>query len=478
MENIILATDSYKLGHWRQYPEGTDGVYSYFESRKGATYPYTVFFGLQYILRRYLEGLEGDVVSPSDVMQARDLARDHFGRDDLFNYDGWMYVARDLGGKLPIKIKAVPEGTPVPTGNVLMTVENTDPKCYWLTNALESLLTHVWYPSTVATVSRCTLELIRNYLDTTGTRDALPFMLHDFGYRGATSDESAAIGGCAHLVNSMGTDTVPALVLAGEYYHAPAAGFSVPATEHSVMTSLGKDGERDLVDSLLDNYPSGILSVVADSYNVYEFVKDVSTRLRDRILERDGVFVVRPDSVTPRHTSPAALTAWIVGELYTNFGGHVNSKGYRVLDQHVRVLWGDGIDPAGINHILQRLQNLNYSAENMVFGMGGGLLQKMNRDTQRFAFKASAIKRDGVWHDVYKQPLDESKTSKRGRLQLSLFVDQHGVSSYETLAEGTRVDQRSLRFQRPRDVLEIVFENGQVTRDQTLQEIRENSGIL
>src|ERR1017187_9773717 len=290
--NIILATDSYKITHWDQYPPGTEIVYSYLESRKGARFPYTIFFGLQSILRKYLSEV---ALSYEDIEEADVLCKAHFGKD-LFNKEGWEYIMREHRGKLPIKIKAVPEGTPVPTGNVMMTVENTDPKCWWLTNAIESLLTHVWYPSTVATLSRSVKELISLSLDRTADSDAgLPFMLHDFGYRGASSHESAAIGGAAHLVNFQGTDTLSAMILAVNDYKADleTLAFSVPATEHSVMTSLGPEGEFEQVQRALDLNPSGIVSVVADSYNYYDFVKHVGSTLKDQILLRDGVFVIR-----------------------------------------------------------------------------------------------------------------------------------------------------------------------------------------
>lgn len=468
--NIILKTDSYKLNHWNQYPHDTEGVYSYLESRAGATFPYTVFFGLQYVLKRYLEG---EVVTGDDVAEAADLARSHFGRDDYFNQAGWARIVDEHGGRLPVRIKAVAEGTPVPTGNVLMTVENTDPECYWLTNAIESLLTHVWYPSTVATLSRSTKELIKHYLDKTAeTSTTLSFMLHDFGYRGASSDETAAIGGAGHLVNFMGTDTVPAIELVNQYYGSTGVvGLSVAATEHSVMTARGESGEFDVVDQLLDEYPTGILSVVADSYDVYAFVRKICSTYRRRILDRDGVFVVRPDSVTAAHPSPAALTRWIVYTLWQSFGGDQNSKGHIVLDPHVRVLWGDGIDPSGVRSILDEVTHGGFSAENLVFGMGGGLLQKIDRDTQRFAFKASAVKRGGLWHDVYKRPLDESKASKRGRLRLERRTDgelrtQSAITAH-ALADG------SVKY-RP-DLLETVFENGEIVKSYTFDQVRQNA---
>lgn len=461
--NLILATDSYKLGHWKQYPENTQGVYSYFEPREGAEYPETVFFGLQSILRRQLAGA---VVRRPDIEFAARLAEAHFGTDELFNRAGWEYIVNEHGGKLPVRIKAVPEGTPVPTGNVLMTVENTDPACFWLTNALESILTHVWYPTTVASRSRFVKKMLAHKLKTSGADlGGLQFMLHDFGYRGATTHDAAAIGGAGHLVSFAGTDTLPAMELALWDYGADLStlAFSVPATEHSVMTALGRDGEFKIVDRLLENHPAGILSVVADSFNIYRFVDAMGNQFKDRIMARDGVFVVRPDSVTTMDPTPAALTLTILQKLWNAFGGTVNEKGFKVLDPHVRVLWGDGIDPYGIEKIVNLAMLDKFSAENLVFGMGGGLLQKLNRDTQRFAFKAAAQKRDGTWHDVQKTPLDATKLSKAGRLQLHKTID----GQFKTVSIDAAAN----------DQLRTVFENGELTNLTTFDEVRERAAI-
>jgi nicotinamide phosphoribosyltransferase len=461
-DNLILETDSYKLGHWRQYPKDTEVVYSYFESREGAEYPYTLFFGLEYVLKKMV----GEVVTQQAIDEAALLAEHHFGNAELFNREGWQYILDEYQGHLPLIIRAVPEGTRVPTGNVMMTVENTDPKCYWLTNAVESLLTHIWYPSTVATRSAHTIDMIGKYLAKTAmSMDGLPFMLHDFGYRGATSDEAAAIGGAAHLIMSRGTDTLPGMLLAMNVYHAKLEdlAFSVPATEHSVMTARGEVGEMEVVDQLLEEHPTGILSVVADSYNIYNFVDQVGTRFKDRIMNRDGVFVIRPDSVTPEHPNPEDLVVALSNQVVEHFGFEMNAKGYKVFPAQVRMLWGDGIDPHGIEKILQAVTAAGFSAENYVFGMGGGLLQKLNRDTQRFAFKCSAQYRDGVWHDIQKKPLDASKTSKSGRLAL---VKEDG--QFKTVPEA-EADQ---------NLLEIVFENGRRFGRNTFAEIRERAEVV
>lgn len=458
--NFILKTDSYKLTHHAMYPDNTEFVYSYFEARKGAKYDATTFFGLQSIL----EGLTGAVVTQADLDEAVALADVHLG-PGLFNKAGWQYIIDVHGGRLPLEIRAVPEGKRIPVNNVLMTVVNTDPECFWLTNFVESCLVHVWYPSTVATLSNEVKRTLLNYLAVQGSDpETVNFMLHDFGYRGATTDSAAAIGGAAHLVNFMGTDTLPAMELALKSYGADlnSLAFSVPASEHSVMTAQGRDGEYAVLGQLINNYPGGILSVVADSYDIYAFVNEVVAR-KDQILAREGRFVVRPDSITAKHDSPESLMLWIVETLWAGFGGTTTSAGFRVLNDQVRVLWGDGIDSNGIRTIANHLHQNGWAVENCVFGMGGGLLQKMNRDTQRFAFKSSAQYRDGVWHDVQKDPLDSSKSSKAGRLKLI-----HPVGE----------PYRTVREEEPgEDLLELVFLNGDLVRNQTFAEIRQNAAI-
>ena len=464
MNSIITKTDSYKLNHWNQYPENTEVVYSYFESRKGARFEKTPFFGLQYILMKYLQGV---VVTQEAIDFADRLSVSHFGDRGYFNKAGWQYILDNCGGKLPLRIKAVPEGTPVTVSNVLMTVENTDEKCGWLTNYVESLLTHVWYTSTVCALSRTTKQMYKEYLnESSDNGDAcINFMLHDFGYRGTSSDESAKVGGMAHLVNFLGTDTVVSMEAAMEYYNADMNGlaYSVAATEHSVMTARGRDGEAGILDQLLLNYPKGILSVVSDSYDIYNFVENlVCKQFKDRIEKRDGVFVVRPDSNTPKHPNPEDQVVWILQTLANAFGYTTNTKGYMVLNPKVRVIWGDGIDMAGIDKIIEAAINHSFSAENLLFGMGGGLLQKVNRDTNRYAFKCAAQKRNGQWHDVYKEPKDLSKVSKKGRMKL---IKENG--EFKTV----RIEDDG------EDLLKVVFENGELVNPITFAEARENAKV-
>lgn len=455
IDNLILETDSYKVGHWRQYPPGTTSVYSYLESR-GGKFDETIFFGLQYILKRHLQ----ERITMPDVFEAEALYQQHFGTSDLFNKDGWQYIVRKHGGRLPVKIKAVPEGTRVKTHNVLVTIENTDPACFWLTNFLETLLMQVWYPTTVATLSGATRKLILSYLEATGDPGLIDFKLHDFGFRGATSLESAAIAGGAHLVNFLGTDTVPALTFLSRYYSGGVAeGFSVPASEHSTMTSWGREHEVDAYRNMVEQYGSNpFYSVVSDSYDLYGAAKDLwGNELRNEVLEAAGTLVVRPDSGHPAVVVPNLLR--ILGE---QFGVEKNSKGWKVLNPKVRVIQGDGMDYGLIQQTLQTMDAQGWSADNVTFGMGGGLTQKVDRDTQKFAFKCSSVTVGGVVRDVFKDPAtDQAKASKRGRLALVPFHDNFG-----TAPEGTEGD-----------VLKEVYSDGWVRGHQALTDIRERAKL-
>lgn len=460
--NIITLTDSYKFNHWNQYPDGTENVYSYFEARNGALYNKTVFFGLQYFLKEYLQG---KVVTRDNIEFAAKLTKAHFGDETMFNRAMWEYILDKHDGKLPIAIAAVPEGTPVPINNALMTIFNTDKKCAPLTNHLETLLSQIWASSTVATLSYEIYKLLEYYRDETGSRDFLKFGLHDFGFRGVSSVESAGVCGAGHLINFLGTDTVKAMETAMEYYNAPLdnLAYSVAATEHSVMCALGKDGEELVLKQLLEKYPKGILSIVIDSYDYKRFVNEFALKYKKEILAREGKVVFRPDSGDPN-----SVTMDVLKSLANVFGTTKNAKGYIELNPKVGTLWGDGIDYHGIRSILFTMRNNQFSTNNIVFGMGGGLLQKINRDTQRFAMKSSAQCRNGVWFDISKNPLDTSKTSKKGFLKL--VKDDEG--NYNTLTCDT---PRNV-FKNSTNVMELVFKDGIITKEYTFDEVRKNVG--
>ena len=456
--NICLATDSYKIWHWKGYLPNTENNYGYLEARNGAKFNKTVVFGLQYILKKYLVG---QVVTREKIEEAAAALKGHFGSEDYFNREGWEHILKNYGGRLPIRIKAAPEGTPVDVSNVLLTAELTvnDPKLSWLPNFLESMLLHVWYPMTVATLAYELKIMIRDYMkQTCDTLDSLPFKMQDFGFRGVSSYESAQIGGAAYMTSFMGSDNVPALEIPRKYYGFNGmAAYSVAATEHSIMTARGEEGEWEVFEHVLKATPKGILSVVIDSYDFERFIETCGTKYRDQILARDGVVVFRPDSGDPVTTTIRCLNL-----LEKHFGSYQNGKKYKVLNDKVRLLWGDGIDYDGIRSILFAMRNHGYSTECMAcFGMGGGLLQKVNRDTQRMAFKSSAQFYDGAWHDVWKKPKDMSKASKRGRLAL---IKEDG--KFRTIREEELGDRRNY--------LITVFEDGRITKEYTFDQVRAN----
>ena len=452
--NICLLTDSYKITHHYFYPKGTEKIYSYLESRVGAEFNKTIFYG-QY--------LEGQIVTQEKIDEADNMIANHIG-PDIFNRDGWQYILDEHDGHLPIEIKAVAEGTPVDVGNALMTVENTDDKSYWLPNYLEPLLLQVWYPSTVATLSAEVRKLCNFYLEVTGSiKDNLDFMLHDFGYRGATSTESSMLSGSAHLLSFSGTDTIAALTIPENYYNDfNLYGFSVQATEHSVMTSLGPEGEISQILNVIDNAKDGVLSLVIDSYNYRNFLEESGksgTELNEAILNfldgEDNKVVFRPDSGEPVSTTIDCLNL-----LSEGFGSHLTDKGYKVFDLNIGLLWGDGLNYQKIRDILFAMKSAGWAAQNIIFGMGGGLHTAVNRDTQRNAFKCSAQLRDGVWHDIFKNPLDSSKKSKTGRFKL--IRENNSFRTVPIDSEGE-------------DYLQTVFKDGELLIDDTFADIKQRA---
>lgn len=453
-ENLLLLTDSYKASHFKQYPPGTTNVYSYFESR-GGQFDETVFFGLQYLIKKYLQG---NVITQAKIDEADAFFTAHMG---IFNRAGWERLLEKHGGRLPILIRAVPEGTVVPAKNVLFTVENTDPEFPWLTNYIETLLVQMWYPTTVATLSREAKKTIAQYLALTGDPGGISFKLHDFGFRGVSSVESAMIGGAAHLVNFMGSDTVAGIMMLRDYYHEPMAAFSIPAAEHSTITSWGLDNEVDAFDNMLTQFPKGLVAVVSDSRNIFEACDNLwGVELKEKVLARDGVLVVRPDS-----GDPASTVLKVVEILADRFGFTTNSKGFKVLNPKVRVIQGDGINLESITEILDTLFCAGFSADNIAFGMGGALLQQVNRDTNNFALKCSSIIVNGEQRDVYKQPVgSKMKVSKRGRLKLA--VDG---PSFATVSEGAFADVP--------DAMVSVFHDGVLLVDQKLADVRARASI-
>lgn len=458
---VIIDSDSYKTSHDRQLPPSATRVFSYLESR-GGQFDDQVMFGLQYIIKRYLTGV---VVTHQQIDMAKAIIESHMGSPEAFNEAGWRYIVDHCGGRLPLRISAIPEGTRISAHNALVTVVNTDPNCYWLVNYMETALMRVWYPITVATLSRNIRTVLERYLELTGSPELIDFMLQDFGSRGSTSSESASIGGAAHLVNFKGSDTMVAIPFLMKYYGATTMpAFSVPASEHSTITSWGRLRETEAYRNLLTLYPTGVVSIVSDSYDIFNACDVIyGQMLHDVIMQRDGVLVIRPDS---GDIIPTMLR--ILEILGRRFGTTVNSKGYRVLPPQVRVLQGDGMNYNTIQLLCRALMDAGWSLDNIAcFGMGGKLLQGVDRDTLKFAFKCCAIEVDGVWMPVYKDPItDPGKTSKQGIVYVLLNGNR-----YETYTKLT-LDPVA------EDQLIPVFENGDILKKYTLDQIRANALMM
>ncbi len=466
MKNIILMSDSYKYSHPWQYPNNTTYLHSYLESRGGASgsvlLPVVKFFGLQYLIKEYLT----IKVTKEMVDEAKEILAIH---GVPFEYDGWMKVVTKHNGNIPLKIRAVKEGTVIPRRNVIMTIESTDEELFWLVGWVETLLMKVWYPTTVATLSYNIYEMIKGFMEETcDNLDKLSFMLHDFGYRGASSEESASIGGLAHLLNFSGTDTLGAIVYGRKYYNGTMPGFSIPATEHSTITAWGSDKESEkkafehIIEVFSKDYP--LFACVSDSYD-FSLAVDTWGELRDRVTSSNSTVVIRPDSGDAKSNILMALK-----KLEKTYGYNINTKGYKVL-KNVALIQGDGVDFNAIYDILKMMKENKYSADNIAFGMGGALLQgnsqsSLNRDTHKFAIKCSAIQRDGEIFDVFKNPItDHGKKSKKGRMDL--IVDEK-TKEYKTI----KLEDYPLGKYHKNSQLVTYYENGEIYCNYNFEELK------
>ena len=458
--NIILATDSYKHSHFLQYPPEAKGITAYAEARTNSFADEVLFLGLTPFLIDYLS----KPITLEQALEAEAICEAH---GIPFNQDGWRIILNEFDGYLPLHIEALPEGMVVPTSIPLVQVTNTDDRFAWLPTFIETaLLRSIWFPTTVGTLSYQCKQIIRTGLEVSSDdpEGQLPFKLHDFGARGVSSAESAALGGMAHLVNFMGSDTLEGIMAARKYYGADMAGFSIPASEHSTMTSWGKDRESKAYRNMLDSFEGEgkIVAVVSDSYDLDNAVENIwGDELRLKVLTREGTLVVRPDSGCPIETPIRVLK-----KLWDIFGGTTNSKGYKVLDPHVRVIQGDGMNRESIAELVMRVIQEGFSIDNIAFGMGGGLLQKVDRDTLRFAMKANAMRTADGWQDVQKKPAtDPTKASKAGR-QVVVYDGNGNINSMHA-DDFNPTTQHNL--------LKTVYYNGTVYPTPTWEELKSRS---
>lgn len=483
--NFLLHTDAYKMAHMGQYPEKTSEIYSYMIARYSKKYTHLVFYGLQYYLRNYLSGRVTKGMVDEFVRVRGEMLPDVASSESVHPFNAQIMSQRlekllEIG-YLPLVIKAVPEGTVLPVGHALVTVRNTHPDFFWLVGLVESLLLKVWNTCTVATYSRRVRVLCEKYAKhTCDSLDHVSHQVHDFGYRGCSSEETAMLSGSAHLLNFSGTDTVPAVAFAKKWYgptnrskHTNVTGSSVPATEHSVMCSYGRDdGEVFAFQRLLRDHPTGTLAIVSDSYDLWKVMTNVLPLLKHEIMARDGKLVIRPDSGDPERIllgdpdassvdpgSPAARG--VVALLADVFGCATNSKGYKVIDPHVGVLYGEGMYYERIERIFNTLKERGFASSTIFFGVGGILLQNHTRDDLGFAFKATRCVVDGQPRDIVKDPAtDKKKRSHAGLIQL----ERQNQDTFVTRDHVTDEEEKE-------GLLQTVFENGEIRRYQEWEDI-------
>lgn len=440
--NPLLRTDVYKMGHMEQYAPGTTKVYSYLTARSDKRFNEVVFFGLQYYLQEYLS----KPLTPEMGEEFLEVRKAILGSNSP-EVEEKIRALCNLG-YWPLKIKAAEEGSVLPVRNVLMTITNTHPDFYWCVGFVESLLLKVWYPCTVATQSLAYRKLIDRMFDQTVDDGQMPlkqFMVHDFGFRGDSSEEGAAISGAAHLLWFTGSDTVPAYKFIEEYYTGCGGEptmLSVPASEHSVMCSFGRDGELDAFKHMLAKNPTGIVSIVSDTFDVYNVLTNFCTELKDEIINRDGKVVFRPDSGDPikivcgDSSAPAGSpqSKGCIRLLDEAFGHTVNSKGYKVLDESVGLIYGDGMYLERYETALVRLAEMGYAASNLVIGVGG-ILRNHTRDTLGFAIKATYVEVNGEPREIEKDPVtDSGKRSHKGLMRLG-YSESLGIYTQDRCSE-------------------------------------------
>lgn len=460
--NILLHTDGYKLSMFLQYPENTTKVFSYGASRGSKYTDKVLYLGLQYYIKANLT----NPITHKDIDEAKDFVSAY---GVPFNEAGWRHIVNKHNGALPVRIRSLGEGTIVPTGTVLYTVENTDPDCHWLVTYLETaILRSVWYMTTVATNSNLLKNIIKEGLEVSSDDPdgEVMYRLHDFGSRGTESHESAMMGGLAHIVNFSGSDTLEGIVAAMKYYDAPVSAHGIIASEHSTMTIFTRNGEMDAYRNMVNQFAKegSVFACVIDSYNQYDAARMIATSgLLDEVKAKGAHITLRPDSGVATE-----VPIKIIEILMEEVGYEVNTKGYKVLPSHVRVIQGDGLNKHTLKELIDNLHAAGLSLSNLFFGMGSGLLQEVKRDDLKFAQKCSAAMVNGVWRDVYKDPIDApDKKSLRGRLTVIRNIETGEYRNHVTdnvIPQGWE------------DVMVIVYENGIKNNAMlNLEQVRANS---
>lgn len=498
MINAVELTDGYKLDHRRQYPKGTEYVYSNWTPRSNEYFPQAkdgcVVFGIQYFIKKYLiEYFNDNFFSVPEDEAVGSFKR----RIDTFigeNEIGVEHI-RDLHkiGYLPIRIKALPEGSICPIRVPMLTIVNTDPKFFWLTNYLETIMScELWLPMTSATTARVYRKELERHAEKTGfPKDvSLGFLCHDFSMRGMAGMEASITSGMGHLTSFFGSETIPAISAIEKYYNADAekelVAATVPASEHSVMCAGGMDDEFGTFKRFITElYPKGYVSIVSDTWDLWKVVSEYVPALKDTIMNRDGRLVIRPDSGDPVHIicgySSSDFESFedhsdftdshseveydgVYEALWKIFGGTINEKGYKVLDPHIGVIYGDSITIERQKEIYRRLEEKGFAATNLVLGIGSYTYQYRTRDSLGFAMKATWCQINGEPKEIFKSPKTDSGMKKSLKGLIRVDVDSDGTY-YATDCVDKDAEMGGC--------LEVVFEDGELKREIPLREIRE-----
>lgn len=497
-KNAALLTDGYKLDHRRQYPEGTEYVYSNWTPRSNRHMPEAdgaIVFGIQYLCKKYLIKYFNEYFfnQPKE-----EIIIDFKRRIDTFlgkNNVGTKHIEElhDLG-YLPIEIKSLPEGYKCPIGVPCMTIINTKPEFFWVTNFLETLISNVlWLPMTSATMAHLYKNELIRHSKKTGFYDenAIAFLCHDFSMRGMAGLDASIESGMAHLLSFSGSETIPAIEALEEYYNADAeneliAG-TVPATEHSVMCAGGMENELDTFKRLINEvYPNGFVSIVSDSWDFWAVITDYLPKLKNDIMSRDGRVVIRPDSGDPvkiicgdEDADDEAVRKGAYECLWDLFGGVTNDKGYKVLDSHIGLLYGDSITFERQKEIYYQLERKGFAATNLVLGIGSYTYNYTTRDALGFAMKATWCQINGEAKEIFKDPktvIGMTKKSLKGLI--TVYRGENTVDKDRNFVLGKLYANDQIPYDiwknDPNDKLKTIFKDGKLIKETSLKEIREN----
>jgi len=495
MKGLIptLLCDFYKVSHREQYPAGTEVVYSTWVPRSGKHAPnikHVVAFGFQGFIKEFMI----DYFNENFFARNKDEVLAEYSRYMKFclqvqNPDTSHIEALHDLGYLPLKIKALDEGTLVPFRVPMLTIENTDSRFFWLTNYFETLMSaNLWKPATSASIAKEYRDLLDSYAKkTTGSTDFVMFQGHDFSMRGMSGLEDSARTGAGHLLSFVGTDTIPAIQYLEQYYNAniekELVGCSVNATEHSVMCAGGKDDEFETYRRLIeDTYPTGIVSIVSDTWDLWHVLTDTIPKLKEKILARDGgpesldKVVIRPDSGDPVKilcgdndapmNSPA--NKGVIQLLWETFGGTVNKEGYKELNPAIGAIYGDAITLDRCGHICDRLETQGFASTNVVFGIGSYTYQMNTRDTLGFAMKATSVVINGVEMPIFKNPVTDDGVKKSNLGRVAVIENSAG----NLVCVDDNSHQSVVKSAQNCNLLTDVFVDGKLVKETTLQEVK------